>query len=165
MPSTSASRRRVCSYRRAFSIAPATRLAAWTRKSESASVNSRGASACSEITPTTSPALLRRGTATIDWYCSSSASGHDLGARVGERALGQEHGLVVLGDPPREALAALEPQPVDQRPVRIGDRPQDERGVGRDQVDEAGVAVDRIRRPDRRSRAARGRGRASTRRC
>ena len=75
MPSTSASRRRVCSYRRAFSIAPATRLAAWTRKSESASVNSRGASACSEITPTTSPALLRSGTATIDWYCSSSASG------------------------------------------------------------------------------------------
>ena len=44
-PSTSASRRRVRSYSRAFSIAPATRLAAWVRKSVSSCVNSRGASA------------------------------------------------------------------------------------------------------------------------
>ena len=74
-PSTTASRRVVSSNRRAFSIAPATRLAAWTRNSTSLWVNSLGASACSAMTPITSPDLAFSGAPQSDWYFSSSASG------------------------------------------------------------------------------------------
>ena len=70
--------------------------------------------------------------------------GHDLGSRVGERPFGEEHRLVVLGHPSGQPLALLEPEPADERGVRIGHRAQHQRGVGLDHVDEAGVAVDGV---------------------
>jgi hypothetical protein len=64
----------VSSWRRAFSIAPATSEALETRKSTSLSVNSRGASVWREITPMTPPSFPRIGTERSDWNRSSSSS-------------------------------------------------------------------------------------------
>ena len=72
---SSSTRSRVSSYRRAFSIAPATSDAVCTRKLRTPSSNSRGATVCSTTTPSTSPERAGIGTATIDWKCSSSSSG------------------------------------------------------------------------------------------
>ena len=142
-PSTIDSRRRVSSYSRAFSMAPATSVAAWTRKSESARVNSRGAWACSAITPITWPDLACSGAAHSDWYFSSSASGTTLARGIVGSVLGDEDRLVVFSHPPRQALARLEPQPARQRGVGIGHRPQHQPVVvWIDEVDPAGVAVD-----------------------
>ena len=47
----------------------------WTSSLSVSSVNSRGASVCSTITPIVSLARERMGTATIDWKRSSSRSG------------------------------------------------------------------------------------------
>ena len=144
MPSTRVSRRRVCSYRRAFSIAPG---------DEARGVDEEVGVGLGELARrlgvqrdhadhVTGLATQRHGDDRL--VLLLVGLGHDLGARVGERALGQEDGLVVLGDPARQALAALEPQAVDERAVGIGHRPQHQRAVRRDQVDEAGVAVDRV---------------------
>src|SRR4249919_1307591 len=62
---------------------------------------------------------------------------NNLGARIGQCPLGQEHRLVVLGHPSGQSLAGLEPEPPHERGVRIGHCAQDERGVGLDHVDEA----------------------------
>ena len=162
-PSASASRRRVPWYRRAFSIAPATRLAECMRKSESACVNSLGASACSAITPITCARLVGQRHRHQRLVLLLLGLRHHLDARVVERPLGQEHRLVVLGHPAGQALAGLEAQPADQRRIRLGHRPQHQRAVaGLDEVDEAGVAVDGLARSPPRSPAAPGRGRAST---
>ena len=48
------------------------------RNAASSSLKTRGASACSAITPITSSSLPISGTETIDWYFSSSSSGKYL---------------------------------------------------------------------------------------
>jgi hypothetical protein len=68
-------RRRESSYMRAFSIAPATSDAVWTRNVRTPSSNSRGASVCSTTVPSAGPERAGMGTATIDWKRSSSSSG------------------------------------------------------------------------------------------
>ncbi len=73
--SSSCTRRRVASYSRAFSIAPATSDAEWITNVASSSVSVRGASECRPITPNSAPSFAISGTDTIDWYFSSSNSG------------------------------------------------------------------------------------------
>ena len=73
--SSSCTRRRVASYSRAFSIAPATSEAEWITKLASSSVSVRGACECRPMTPNTAPSFAISGTDTIDWYFSSSNSG------------------------------------------------------------------------------------------
>ena len=63
------------SYSRAFSIACATSEATWIRKAASSDEKTRGASACSAITPIMRSPLSTSGTETSDWYFSSSSSG------------------------------------------------------------------------------------------
>ena len=69
----------------------------------------------------------------------------DLDAGIVERVLGDEHRLVVCSHPSRQSLAGLEPELADQRTVGIGHRPKQQRAVvGIDEVDPAGVAIDRL---------------------
>jgi hypothetical protein len=72
---SASTRRRVSSYSRAFSIAPATRDAVWARNVSTPSSNSRGATVCSTTVPSADPERAGIGTATIDWKRSSSISG------------------------------------------------------------------------------------------
>ena len=71
---------------------------------------------------------------------------HVLHARIVEQVVGNERGLVALGRPPREALAALERDAADQVLVRVPGRAQHEPvAVVLDEVDETRVHRARVR--------------------
>ena len=117
--------------------------AAWTRKSESARVNSRGASACSAITPITWPALACSGAAHSDWYFSSSASGTTLARGSSGAFSGMKTAwLCSATHPARPSPGSNRSRPASAE-YGIGHRPQHQPVVvGIDEVDPAGMAVD-----------------------
>ena len=140
---SASTRRRVSSYRRAFSIAPATSEAVWARNVSAPSSNSRGATVCRTTVPSAGPDRAGIGTATIDWKRSSSISGKYF-IRGSARAWSRMNsGRALARDPAREALVEAHVDLADEVRVdpRRGAQPQP---LAVAQVDEAGVAVGRL---------------------
>ena len=142
---SASTRRRCWSYSCAFSIAPDTSEAMWTSSLSVSSVNSRGASVWSTITPIVSPAREHDRNRHHRLEPLLVEDREELHPRVRHRAFADELGLAVAGHPPGQPLVEAHLHNADGRGVHRRGRP-DRQHPALEQVDEARVATGRLGR-------------------